>query len=136
METTTAIKTNLQVIQQAFDDFAQGNISGIIDVCTDDVVWESYENPDVPYAGAFHGKEGVKDFFSKLAGAVNYSFFEPKEFIGEGDSIIALGHQTGTVKATGKTFDHDWSFSFKMQNGKLKHFFSFVDSRDQSQAFK
>lgn len=53
METATLTKNNVQIIQQAFDDFGKGTIQGILDVCTNDVVWSSAENPNVPIAGIF-----------------------------------------------------------------------------------
>jgi len=135
METLTATKNNVQLIQQAFDDFLKGNIPALLETCHEDVEWGSYENPDVPFSTSYYGKKGVGEFFATLAEKVNYLRFEPQQFISEGDEVIVLGHHTGTVKATGKSFDHDWCFSFKLQDGKLKRFFSYVDTRDQSRAF-
>jgi len=129
-------KNNVETVQNAFNNFLQGNVPAILDVCTDDVEWASYENPEVPYGGSFHGKQGVTEFFKNLSEQVNYSRFEPQQYVSQGDDVIVLGHHSGTVKSTGKTFDHDWCFSFKMQNGKVKRFFAFVDTRDQAQAFE
>ena len=136
METLTETKSNVQLIQQACEDFLKGNIPAVIETCSDDVEWGSYENPDVPFSATYHGKKGVAEFFTTLSESVHYSRFDPQQFVSQGDDVLVLGHQTGTVKATGKSFDHNWCFSFKVQNGKLKRFFAYVDSRDQSKAFK
>jgi hypothetical protein len=136
METLTSTKNNVQLIQQAFDDFLNGKIAGILDTCREDVEWSSYENPDVPYSAVYKGKNGVADFFGTLSETVNYSRFEPQQFISQGDDVVVFGHHTGAVKSTGKSFDHGWCLSFKLQDGKLKHFFAYVDSHDQSRAFK
>ena len=64
METLTQTKTNVQIIQQAFADFGSGNIQGILDICTDDIVWAGAENPGVPITGTFKGNDGVRKFFS------------------------------------------------------------------------
>lgn len=136
METLTQTKNNVQVIQQAFADFGSGNIQGILDVCTNDVVWTGAENPNVPIAGTFNGKEGVKDFFNKLAENVDYSSFEPKEFFNDKNAVIVLGHHTGKVKRTSKTFDHDWCMVFRLRDGKMYHYYVFVDTRDQAESFK
>src|ERR1700754_4422617 len=108
METITATKTNALLVQHAIDNFLQGNIAGVLDFCTDDVEWGSYENPDVPFAGIFQGKNGVLRFFETLATTVNYTVFEYRQFISQGDDVIVLGHQTGTAKKSGKPFNHDW----------------------------
>src|SRR5205823_13862115 len=80
---------------------------------------------------------GVIDFFNRLANAIDYTEFTPKEFfgIGEKDLVFVRGHHTGKVKSTGKTFSHDWLMEFYFRDGKLVSFFAFVDSRDQTEAF-
>jgi len=64
METLTKSTTNVQIIQQAFADFRSGNIQGILDICTDDIVWAGAANPGVPITGTFKGNDGVRKFFS------------------------------------------------------------------------
>jgi len=136
METITQTKNNVQIIQQSFADFGLGNIQGILDVCTDDVVWTGAENPSVPIAGTFKGKDGVMKFFSTLVENVDYSSFEPKEFFSDKEAVIVLGHHTGRVKKTGKTFDHDWCMVFRLRDGKMYHYYVFGDTRDQAESFK
>jgi ketosteroid isomerase-like protein len=135
METSIATRSNLQIIQQAFANFAEGKISAIVDVCAEDVVWGSYKVPGIDITGSFFGKEGVQEFFTRLGEQIHYSYFEPKEFIVQGDTVIVLGHHTGTVRSTGRSFDHDWCFSFKMRHGKLQQYFAFTDTYEQARAF-
>src|SRR5437763_12749482 len=108
METSTsiAVQPNVQIIQEAFGNFLKGNISAIADVCTDDVVWGSFKNPDVPMAGMFYGKEGVFEFFKRVADNVDFTNFEPREFFNDGDDVFVLGHNAGVVKSTGLTFEN------------------------------
>jgi uncharacterized protein len=130
METSVSTRSNVQIIQQAFTDFSKGNIPAIIKLCTEDVVWGSFKVPGVSFSGQFFGKEGAQEHFSELAENVDFSVFEPREFIAQGDVVMVLGHQAGLVKTTGKRFDSDWCFYFKMNEGKLQRFFSFADSYD------
>ena len=131
-----ANKTNEAIIQQAFADFGKGNVDGILNVLTDDVKWGSYDNPGIPIGGMFNGKEGVRKFFGNLAQNINYSAFDPKEFISDGDNVVVLGHHSGTVKSTGKGYDHDWCMIFKFKGDKVKSYFAFVDTREQAESFK
>src|SRR5438046_8136 len=130
MEAATQTKSNVQIIQQAFADFGSGNIQGIVDVCTDNVVWQSPENPNVPHAGIFKGKEGVMKFFGAIAENIDYSAFEPREFFNDKDVVIVLGHHAGTVKKTGKSFDHDWCMVFRLRDGEMYNYSLFLDTRD------
>lgn len=71
-----------------------------------------------PSQESFKGKEEVRKFFNAIAENVTYSRFEPKEFFNDKDAVIVLGHHTGTVKKTGKTYDHDWCMMFRLRDGK------------------
>ena len=75
-------------------------------------------------------------FFGVLTENVDYSYFEPKEFFSDKDVVIVLGHHTGKVKKTGKTFDHDWCMIFRLRSGEMYHYYAFLDTRDQAEAFK
>jgi uncharacterized protein len=130
------MESNVQVVQRGFEDFMKGNTSAVVDICTDDVTWRSYDNPNVPTAGTFKGKKGVKDFFTKLGETVDYSDFTPREYYGEGDTVIVLGHHAGKVKKTGKTHDHDWAMVFKLRDSRVYSFFSYFDSRQFAEAFQ
>ena len=137
METLASVKNdqNIAVVQQAFDHFSKGNISGILENCTDDIQWGSYDNPDVPYASVYKGKNGVVEFFSNLSGSVDYENFETNKFYGDQDMVFVLGNHKGRVKTTGKKFGHDFVMQFRLRDGKVSNFFAWVDSRDQAQAF-
>ena len=136
-QTVAGKQTNAAIIQQAFDDFANGDIQRIVEKCTDDVTWASYDNQKVPYAGTFKGKEGVLQFFKRLADSVDYSEFKPGTFFSDDkqDAVLVHGHHAGKVKLTGKTFSHDWFMEFHLRDGKVYSYFAFVDSNDQAMAF-
>src|SRR6476660_8306420 len=130
METLAQIKSeqNIEIAKKGFTDFHNGNINGVVDACTSDVAWGSYENPVVPYAGMFHGKRGVADFFSTLISTVDYKVFDPKEYYADKDSVLVKGYQEAVVKSTGKTLGHDFLMHFKMTDGLIRYFFAYVDS--------
>jgi ketosteroid isomerase-like protein len=138
METLATVKSeqNISIAQKGFADFLSGNIKSVADACADNVEWGSYDNPAVPFAGMYHGKKGVADFFSTLGASVDYKVFDPKVYYADKDSVLVHGRQEGTVKSTGKSFAHDFMMHFKMEDGKIVSFFAYVDSADEAQAFR
>jgi ketosteroid isomerase-like protein len=67
-------------------------------------------------------KEAVAGFFGTLAQSVDFQTFEPREFIAQGDKVVALIHSEATVRSTGRNVvdhaAHVWTF----RDGKLAHF--------------
>jgi ketosteroid isomerase-like protein len=83
--------------------------------------------PHVPTAGERRGKAQVGEFFKLVAQNVNFSRFEPREFIATGDKVVALGHYTVTTPI-GKAFDSDFAMVFTLRNAKVTEFQEFTDS--------
>jgi uncharacterized protein len=137
METLTSVKNeqNIRIAQKGFADFLNGNIQGVLDACTDNVVWGSYDNSSVPFAGLYHGKKGVGEFFSSLAQHIDYKEFAPGDYFADNNHVFVKGHQHGVIKSTGKSFGHDFVMEFQISDGKVSSFFAYVDTRDQSAAF-
>jgi ketosteroid isomerase-like protein len=137
METLVSVKKeqNVLTVQQAFIDFLKGNVQGILDVCTEDVTWGSYSDPAVPFSKTYAGKKGVGEFFATLAATSDYKTFATRDFYADGDTVLVKGYQEAVVKGTGKTFAHDFLMQFKLRDGKIFYFFSFIDINDEVKAF-
>lgn len=137
METLASVKTeqNIARVQSAYADFASGDIQAVANACTEDIIWGSYDNSAVPFAGNFHGRQGVIDFFTALGTTVDYLEFQPREFFGAGDKVFVKGYHKGKVKSTGKLFGHEFLMEFQLKDEKLSSFFAWVDTRDEMQAF-
>jgi uncharacterized protein len=138
METLATLKNeqNVSTVKKAFQDFLTGNVQGIMDVCTDDISWGSYFDPSVPFSKTYHGKSGVGEFFATLGGSADYKRFDTNEFYADGDSVLVKGYHEAVVRSTGKTFGHDFLMHFKLRDGKICYFFSYIDILDEMKAFQ
>lgn len=127
---------NKQAVQEAYRKFLSGDIGGVVESCHNDAEWTSPDSDYIPIGGAFHGKQGVADFFTRLGGAMQATRFEPKEFIAEGDKVVVVGHATWQVKANGRSFDTPWVHLFTMRDGKIARFEAFADTAAGERAFR
>jgi ketosteroid isomerase-like protein len=127
---------NKQLVQEAYRLFQSGDIRGVIERCRDDVEWTSPESDFIPFAGAFHGRQGAADFFTRLEANVQAIRFEPREFIAEGDKVVVLGQATWHVKSTGRRFDTPWIHVFEMRDGKVARFEALADTAAGERAFR
>jgi ketosteroid isomerase-like protein len=137
MDTLATVKKeqNILTVQNAFAEFLNGNIAGILEACTDDIEWGTHENPAVPFAKLYHGKNGAAEFFSTLGGSVDYISFKPSSYFADRDMVFVKGYHEATVKSTGKSFGHEFLMEFTLLDGKISSFFAWVDTLDQSIAF-
>jgi uncharacterized protein len=128
---------NIKVVQDAFAAFGRGDVQGILDRLDDSIVWKGVygAGPHVPTSGERHGKAEVGEFFKQVSQNVNFSRFEPKEFIATGDKVVALGHYTATTPI-GKKIDSDFAMVFTIRNGKVTEFQEFTDSAAVNAAYE
>lgn len=132
---TETLTANIEIVQHAFADFSQGNIPGILDICTEDITWSSWSNTVVPFAKTYTGKAGAAAFFTDLNNEITYTAFEPRHFYDCGDRVFVKVFHSAIVKSTGKAFGHEALMEFVFRGEKVCSFFAYVDSHDEVAAY-
>jgi ketosteroid isomerase-like protein len=127
---------NTRVVQEAYAAFKQGDVESILNVLDDGIVWKGVYGaaPHVPTSGERKGKAQVREFFALVAQHANFSQFQAREFLADGDKVVALGHYTAKTSA-GKIFDADFAMIFTFRSGKVIEFQEFTDSAAVNAAF-
>lgn len=129
-------QTNLDTARQIYAAFGRGDIPAILARLAPGVEFELSAPPGkVPFGGCFQGREGVTRFFTLLGQSEALEQFEPREFIAQGDNVVALGHLRARVPATGRVFETDWAQVFTFKNGQVVHFREFSDTAATVAAF-
>ena len=126
---------NVAVVRRAYENFKGGNIGGILESVTDDVDWRLPEMQGVGFSGARTGRNSVAGFFSNLAEEQDSVSFEPREFVAQGDKVVALGSYRWRVKKNGREYGGDWAHVFTVRDGKIAGFHEFMDSAAATAAY-
>jgi ketosteroid isomerase-like protein len=126
---------NVRVVKEAYADFGRGDIQSLLGKFADDVEWLIPGGRENPLAGTYKGRNRVAEFFKKLSDHTEITAFEPREFIAQGDTVVALGSETGRVKSTGRTFASEWAMAFTIRNGKIVKFQEYGDTANLEAAF-
>jgi ketosteroid isomerase-like protein len=113
--------SNKEIVHRMYSDFGQGNIPGILNVISDDVIFDTPGPALIPWAGIRNGKAGAMDFFKQVGDSTTYEKFEPQTFIAEGDKVVAIGLAHFTSKTTGKKGVSSWIMVWTFKNGKAVH---------------
>ncbi len=85
--------------------------------------------------GQYQGREQVADFFAKLAEKQQAEQFGPREFVAQGDKVVALGHYRWRIKSTGHSYASDWADVFTIHNGKVSNFEEYLDTYASAAAY-
>ena len=113
------VAQNVDVVQQGYEAFGRGDIPGVLELLTEDVVWTMQGPSVIPFAGTFRGREGIAEFFTLLDETLEFEQFEPRKFVGQGDTVVVVGYERGLVKPTGRTFEHEWAHVYTLRDGKI-----------------
>ena len=125
---------NTRIVQQAYENFKKGDLPALLDLYSDDIDWRLPKVENMPWFGSRKGREETAEFFQSLAEAQDVLTFNPKEFIAQGDKVVALGDYSWRVKATGREFGSDWAHVWTVRGGKLVGFQEYADTAAVSKA--
>jgi ketosteroid isomerase-like protein len=126
---------NTEIVREAYRNFKAGDIGALLNQMTEDVTWQLAEIEKVPFAGKRQGPEQVGQFFAILADVQDVLKFEPREFVTQGDKVVALGQYTWRVKATGREYGGDWAHVFTVRDGRISGFHEYMDTAAATNAF-
>jgi uncharacterized protein len=124
---------NTEVVRGAYAAFEVGDVPAVLGVLAEDVEW--IESDGFPTSGTYRGHDAVvQGVFMPLVQDYEGFTVKPEAFVGEGDSVVAVGWYEGRYKATGKVararFAHVWTIG----DGKVRRFEQIVDSATWNEA--
>jgi ketosteroid isomerase-like protein len=128
--------SNVETVQAIYEAFGQGDIPPILDRLAEDVEWDlDAPSYGIPIYEPGVGRDHARRFF-ELLGDLEFSRFEPTNFLSGGDQVAVPIHVAVTVKATGRTAEaleiHLWTFG---DDGKVRRFFHAIDRHAFVQAY-
>jgi uncharacterized protein len=129
---------NLTAVKEMYAAFGRRDVPALLASVDENVQWQAIigAGSHVPTSGTRQGKQAVAEFFQILAKTVDFSRFEPREFITDGDTVVTLGEYAGRSIATGRSFQAEWAMVFNFNNnGKLVRFREYAGSNSIDAAF-
>ena len=121
---------NIAIIKQAYEDFAQGNIPGVLGAFADDIKWMGANG------FPFHAGDGVvvgpqnilQDVFAKIPEYFTELNIDIQDIFGVDDKVVVESFFTGTWKASGKSFKANSVNVWHLHGGKVVRCFESVDT--------
>lgn len=105
--------------ERLFAAFGAGDLDALMEMVHPDSRWTYIgANPRLARAD-FSGHERVRKFFAGILERLEMDSFNADEFIVEGDTVVIFGSESGTVRATGRSFRNEWTQRYDVENGLI-----------------
>jgi uncharacterized protein len=122
------VQRNVGVVQGTYQAVGRRDIPALLDLLAEDVEWTMQGTSKIPIAGTHRGHEGVVRFFTLVGENIDFQQFEPREFIAQGDTVVAIGFERNLIKPTGRTFEQEWVHVYTLEDGKVTRVRIFEDT--------
>lgn len=119
---------NTSLVKHVYENFKGGDIKAVLALLSEDIEWQLPEIENVPFSGKRRGQEQMGQFFTSLVDTQEVQHFEPREFVAQGDKVVALGHYAWRVRSTGREFGGDFAHVFTVHDGKVIRFHEYMDT--------
>lgn len=117
-----------QLVLDGYKQFQAGDIQGMLSRYLDDAEWIGPESDYVPYAGSYHGKQGIAEFFRLLDKTVQGTSMQVKQVVAEGDTVVVTGDSSWIARSTGVSFSNPFVHIFKIEGDKVRSFRGYWDT--------
>ena len=120
---------NLALAQEFYATLKRGDVVGLLNTLADDVSWFVPGPKDIiPLTGRRESGRQVVQILARLLELQDPEQFDVREFVAQGDKVIALGHYRWRIKSNGQFYESDWAHAFGISDGKISSFQEYLDT--------
>jgi ketosteroid isomerase-like protein len=119
--------SNVATVKQMYASFAAKDADGLRAILHPEVEW--IQCAGMPGGAHRHGPQDVIDNVMGGLNAEWQDFDAPiEEYIDGGDSVVALGHYTGTHRETGQSMKAVFAHVYDVKEGRITRFRQYTDT--------
>ena len=119
---------NAEIVAEIYAAVGRGDIPGVLDLLAEEVVWTVQGPAAIPFAGTFHGRDGVATFLRRVGETLSFEQFEPHTVIAQGTTVVVLGSERSHAHGSGLTVAMEWAHVYTLGNGRITAFRAFEDT--------
>lgn len=124
--------SNVAIVRQGFNSFANGDIATLLDLIGDNAVWHSPGKNSL--SGDYEGHQAILEYFAKFAHLSQGTFkTELLNVLANEHHGIALTRDTATCK--GKTMSWNGAVIIRLKDGKLVEAWAINQDQDAVDEF-
>lgn len=114
-------ETTRAIVQEFLAARLAGDIRRLTSLFADDVNWQLAENPSVPW---IRPRSTAAECAAQFTELMEYTVPENAcasidTFLVDGPDAVVMGHLSGTVRSTGKSFEGPFALRLTVENGRI-----------------
>ena len=119
---------NRQIAAELFERFSASDITGVLDLMTDDVTWRVPGKPELsPVAGSY-GKERLRRLFSRMLAQLHNGLkMSVLGSVAEGDQVAVEVESSGDL-LNGRRYRQQYHFLISFRDGKIAVVREYLDT--------
>jgi uncharacterized protein len=126
---------NIDIVKEVYAAFQRGDIPAVLSNFADDITFYVPGPTQLPTAGTWRGIGGMCDFFAALAGEIEFTEFNPREFVASGDRVVVLGNYAARLKSNNRSVASEWVMAWRLRDGKAVDFREYNDTLAIAEAY-
>jgi ketosteroid isomerase-like protein len=124
--------TPLELVQRGYEAFAKGDVPGIVALYSADATFTPQmglegKAPLVTPKGTFRTDE-LSGFFAALSKEIEFTAWENRQWVVDGNTVVVLGYYAGKNKRTNKMFASEFAHVLTVSDDKVMSFKEFTDT--------
>ena len=121
-------ESNKDILRTGYDAFNRQDIPTVMGLFDENIEWTEPEWVYGPPGGTWHGRDEVLHRgFEPIAEYFDSFTLDPREFYGEGETVIVVGSFKLRPKGVSQTLDVPFAHVWRLRNGKAVSMRSYVD---------
>jgi ketosteroid isomerase-like protein len=127
--------SDVTVVEAIYGAFARGDVPAVLAAVDPGVDWLTPST--LPWSrGAYHGREGLAEYFASFAAALEDARVEPHELYAlPGRRVVAFGVERARARSTGAAFEVPFVHVFTVADGRVTAMRGLVDTAAVGAAF-
>ncbi len=123
------IEANKQTVRQFLECFNTNNVSGVLGMMTDDVIWWIAGKPEqLPAAGNYDKQQATQLLHNMSSQLPNGVKMTVKNLIAENDQVAAEVEGYGEL-ANGRVYQQQYHFLLTVRDGKISGIKEYLDTQ-------
>jgi uncharacterized protein len=120
---------NRELIKSLYEAFARGDAATLLGALAPDVQWYEAEGTSWADGNPYDSPQRVgEEVIGRILAEYDGYTVDPHQFLAEEDMVVALGHYTGTHRASSQLFHAPFAHVWTLRDGRITKFYQYTDT--------